>query len=144
MAKDGKHVIHAGGVFPNPFLNREGSAAAATTPGTIGTFIAGKFTASVDGNESEILYVADMDYLRCKTVDDEIPAGALVVGIHPMPGMFLNIPAAAGTYKKGDPLSVANGRVKAAASGESVRAHVEEDDAYTISTAGNLLRVVIK
>jgi hypothetical protein len=30
MAKDGKHVIHAGGVFPNPLLNREGAAAAAT------------------------------------------------------------------------------------------------------------------
>lgn len=144
MAKDGKHVIHAGGVFPNPLLNREGSAAASTKPGTVGTFIAGKFTASVDGNEAAILYVANMDYLRCKSVDDAIPTGALVVGIHPMQGMFLNIPAAAGTYKKGAPLSIANGRVKAAATGESVRAYVEEDDAYTISTAGDLLRVVIK
>ena len=40
MAKDGKHVIHAGGVFPNPLLNREGAAAAATKPGIIGTFVA--------------------------------------------------------------------------------------------------------
>lgn len=35
MAKDGKHVIHAGGIFPNPQLNREGSAAAAFLPGTV-------------------------------------------------------------------------------------------------------------
>lgn len=33
MAKDGKHVIHAGGVFPNPLLNREGRATA-VKPGT--------------------------------------------------------------------------------------------------------------
>ena len=46
----------------NPLLNREGAAAAATKPGTIGTFVAGKFTASVDGNEQAILYVADYDY----------------------------------------------------------------------------------
>lgn len=100
MAKDGKHVIHAGGVFPDPLLNREGAAAAATKPGTIGTFVTGKFTASVDGNEEAILYVADYDYLRCQTVDDAIPVGELVVGIQPMQGMFLNVRAAAGTYKK--------------------------------------------
>ena len=140
MAKDGKHVIHAGGVFPNPLLNREG---AATKPGTVGFFSAAKFTASVDGNEEAILYVADFDYLRCQTVDDSIPVNELVVGIHPMPGMFLNVRAAAGTYKKGQPLSIANGQVKAPATGESIRAYVEEDTAYTIA-AGDLLRVVIK
>lgn len=143
MAKDGKHVIHAGGVFPNPLLNREGAAAAATKPGTIGFFDAGKFTASADGNEEAILYVANYDCLRCLTVDDSIPAGELVVGIQPMPGMFLNVRAAAGTYKKGQPLSVANGQVKAQADGESVRCFVEEDKAYT-TAAGDLLRVVIK
>lgn len=143
MAKDGKHVIHAGGVFPNPLLNREGAAAAETKPGTIGFFDAGKFTASVDGDETEILYVADFDYLRCLTVDDSIPVNELVVGIQPMQGMFLNVRAAAGTYKKGQPLSVANGQVKAFATGESIRAHVEEDTAYTVA-AGDLLRVVIK
>ncbi|HEI8866091.1 TPA: hypothetical protein SLG40_001577 [Serratia odorifera] len=143
MAKDGKHVIHAGGVFPNPLLNREGGAAASTAPGTVGFFDAGKFTASVDGNEAAILYVANFDYLRCKTVDDAIPVNELVVGIHPLPGMFLNVRAAAGTYKKGQPLSIAAGRVKAAAEGESVRAYVEEDTALT-ATAGDLLRVVIK
>lgn len=59
MAKDGKHIIHAGGVFPNPLLNREGAAAASTQPGTIGFFSsADKFTASVAGNEAAILYVA--------------------------------------------------------------------------------------
>lgn len=67
----------------------------------------------------------------------------LVVGIHPMPGMFLNVRAAAGTYKKGQPLSIANGQVKAHATGESIRAYVEEDTAYTVA-AGDLLRVVIK
>lgn len=145
MAKDGKHVIHAGGVFPNPLLNREGAAAAATKPGTIGFFdnTTKKFTASVDGDETAILYVADFDYLRCKTVDDSISAGELVVGIHPMQGMFLNVRAAAGTYSKGQPLSVANGQVKAFATGESIRAFVEEDTAYT-AAAGDLIRVVIK
>ncbi|EAB6379060.1 hypothetical protein ACV4JM_002359 [Salmonella enterica subsp. enterica serovar Altona] len=143
MAKDGKHVIHAGGVFPNPLLNREGAAAADTKPGTIGFFDAGKFTASVDGDETAILYVADFDYLRCKAVDDAIATGELVVGIQPLPGMFLNVRAAAGTYKKGQPLSVANGQVKAYADGESIRAFVEEDTAYT-AAAGDLIRVVIK
>lgn len=101
MAKDGKHIIHAGGVFPNPLLNREGAAAASTPHGTIGFFSAtDKFTASVDGNEAAILYVANKDYLRCLSVDDAIPAGELVVGIQPLPGMFLNVRAAAGTYTK--------------------------------------------
>lgn len=59
------------------------------------------------------------------------------------PGVFFNVPAAAGTYTKGQPLSIVNGRVKAAAEGESVRAYVEEDRAYT-TAAGELLRVVIK
>ncbi len=143
MAKDGKHVIHAGGVFPNPLLNREGAAVAATKPGTIGFFDAGKFTASVAGNEQAILYVANYDYLRCLTVDDNIPAGELVVGIQPLQGMFLNVRAAAGTYKKGQPLSIVNGQVKAQADDESIRCYVEEDKAYT-AAAGDLLRVVIK
>lgn len=143
MAKDGKRVIHAGGVFPNPLLNREGAAAASTKPGTVGFFSSGKFTASVDGNEEAILYVADFDYLRCQTVDDAIPVNELVVGIHPMQGMFLNVRAAAGTYKKGQPLSIADGQVKAAGADESIRAFVEEDTAYTVA-AGDLLRVVIK
>jgi hypothetical protein len=143
MAKDGKHVIHAGGVFPNPLLNREGAAVAATKPGTIGFFDAGKFTASVAGNEQAILYVANFDYLRCLTVDDSIPVGELVVGIQPLQGMFLNVRAAAGTYKKGQPLSIANGQVKAQAGDESIRCYVEEDKAYT-AAAGDLLRVVIK
>ena len=101
MAKDGKHVIHAGGIFANPLLNREGAAAAATQPGTVGYFNAGKFTASVAGDESAILYVANFDYLRCKTVDDTIAAGDWVVAMHPTPGVFFNVPAATGTYTKG-------------------------------------------
>lgn len=146
MAKDGKHVIHAGGIFANPQLHREGAAAAATQPGTIGFFdnAAGKFTASVDGNEAAILYVANYDYLRCKTVDDIIAAGDWVVAMHPTPGVFFNVPAVAGTYTKGQALSVVNGRVKAAAADEPVFAFVEEDRSYTIATAGDLLRVVIK
>lgn len=145
MAKDGKHVIHAGGIFANPQLHREGAAAVDTKPGTVGFFdnATKKFTASVDGKEDAILYVANYDYLRCKTVDDTIAAGDWVVAMHPTSGVFFNVPAAAGTYTKGQPLSIANGRVKAAAEGESVRAFVEEDRAYT-TVAGDLLRVVIK
>lgn len=99
MAKDGKHVIHAGGVFPNPLLNREGRATA-VKPGTLGFFDAGVFKVSVDGSETAIIYVADFDYLRCKTVDDTFAVDDLLVGIHPLHGMFLNVRAAAGTYKK--------------------------------------------
>ena len=146
MAKDGKHVIHAGGIFANPQLHREGAAAAATPPGTIGFFdnAVGKFTASVDGKEDAILYVANYDYLRCTTGDDIIAAGDGVVAMHPTPGVFCNVPAVAGTYTKGQALSVVNGRVKAAAADEPVLAFVEEDCSYTIATAGDLLRVVIK
>jgi hypothetical protein len=146
MAKDGKHVIHAGGIFANPQLHREGAAAADTKPGTVGFFdnTTKKFTASVAGDEDAILYVANYDYLRCKTVDDIIAAGEWVVAFHPTPGVFFNVPAAAGTYTKGQPLSIVNGRVKAKATGESTRAYVEEDRSTTIATAGDLLRVVIK
>lgn len=143
MAKDGKHVIHAGGVFPNPLLNRESAAAAATLPGTVGFITAGKFTASVAGAEAAILYVADLDYLRCQTVDDAIPANELVVGIHPLPGLFLNVRAAAGTYTKGQPVAVANGQITAVVADAAVFAYVEEDKAVT-AVAGDLIRVVFK
>ncbi|MFV3198300.1 hypothetical protein, partial [Klebsiella pneumoniae] len=119
MAKDGKHVIHAGGIFPNPQLNREGSAAAAFLPGTVIFFSAAKPTPSVDGAEDAILYVANYDYLRCKTVDDAYAIGDWVVNIQPTPGVFLNVRAAAGTYTKGQPVSVANGQIKALAEGET-------------------------
>lgn len=98
MAKDGKHVIHAGGVFPNPLLNREGRATA-VKPGTPGFFDAGVFKVSVDGSETAIIYVADFDYLRCKTVDDTFAVDDLLVGIHPL----RHVPEcarSAGTYKK--------------------------------------------
>ncbi|MCU6224161.1 hypothetical protein [Morganella morganii] len=145
MANKTKRVIHAGGIFPNPLLNREGAAAADTKPGTIGFFDGGEFKASVDGKESAILYVANMDYLRCKGVDDDLKAGDWVVAIQPMQGMFLNVRAAAGTYKKGQPVIVANGQITAAtaAEGEVVFAYVEEDSALT-AKAGELVRVVFK
>lgn len=144
MAKDGKHVIHAGGVFPNPLLNREGGAAAATAPGTVGFFSAAdKFTASVAGAEPSILYVANKDYLRCLSVDDSIAANELVVGIQPLPGMFLNVRAAAGTYTKGQPVAVANGRITAVADDAAVFAYIEEDQSTT-AVAGDLIRVVFK
>ncbi|WP_017346121.1 hypothetical protein [Pantoea sp. A4] len=144
MAKDGKHVIHAGGVFPNPLLNREGGAIAATAPGTIGFFsVADKFTASVAGAESSILYVANKDYLRCLSVDDNIAANELVVGIQPLPGMFLNVRAAAGTYTKGQPVAVANGQITAVADDAAVFAYIEEDQSTT-AVAGDLIRVVFK
>lgn len=144
MAKDGKHIIHAGGVFPNPLLNREGGAAASTLPGTVGFFNASdKFAASVAGAESAIKYVANKDYLRCLSVDDAIAANELVIGIHPLPGMFLNVRAAAGTYTKGQPVAVANGRVTAVVADAVVFAYVEEDKAVT-AVAGDLIRVVFK
>ncbi|EPC7542452.1 hypothetical protein ACR2Y1_000477 [Morganella morganii] len=143
MANKTKRVIHAGGIFPNPLLNREGEALADVKPGTVGFFDGGKFKASVDGKESAILYVANMDYLRCKGVDDDLKAGDWVVAIQPMQGMFLNVRAAAGTYKKGQPVAISNGQIKAAAEGDSVRAFIEEDTELT-AKAGDLVRVVIK
>ena len=142
MAKDGKHVIHAGGVFPNPLLNREGRATA-VKPGTLGFFDAGVFKVSVDGSETAIIYVADFDYLRCKTVDDTFAVDDLLVGIHPLPGMFLNVRAAAGTYTKGQPVAVANGQITAVVDDVAVFAYVEEDKAVT-AVAGDLIRVVFK
>lgn len=145
MANKTKRVIHAGGIFPNPLLNREGEALADIKPGTVGFFDGGKFKASADGKESAILYVANMDYLRCKGVDDDLKAGDWVVAIQPLQGLFLNVRAAAGTYKKGQPVIVANGQITAAtaAEGEVVFAYVEEDSALT-AKAGELVRVVFK
>ncbi|HCR3195063.1 TPA: hypothetical protein ON497_001073 [Morganella morganii] len=145
MANKTKRVIHAGGIFPNPLLNREGEALADIKPGMVGFFDGGKFKASVDGKESAILYVANMDYLRCKGVDDDLKAGDWVVAIQPLQGLFLNVRAAAGTYKKGQPVIVANGQITAAtaAEGEVVFAYVEEDSALT-AKAGELVRVVFK
>ncbi|NIH18408.1 hypothetical protein [Morganella morganii] len=145
MANKTKRVIHAGGIFPNPLLNREGEALADVKPGTVGFFDGGEFKASVDGKESAILYVANMDYLRCKGVDDDLKAGDWVVAIQPLQGLFLNVRAAAGTYKKGQPVIVTNGQITAAtaAEGEVVFAYVEEDSALT-AKAGELVRVVFK
>ena len=144
MANKTKRVIHAGGIFPNPMLNREGAAAADTKPGIVGFFDAnGLFKAAVDGKEAAILYVANVDYLRCKGVDDDLKAGDWVVAIQPMQGMFLNVRAAAGTYKKGQPVAISDGQIKAASEGDSVRAFIEEDTELT-AKAGDLVRVVIK
>ncbi|MGX8842760.1 hypothetical protein ACWWKA_36695, partial [Klebsiella quasipneumoniae] len=67
----------------------------------------------------------------------------LLVGIHPLPGMFLNVRAAAGTYKKGDALSIVNGQVKKWATGENDRCYCGEERSIT-AAAGDLIRVVIK
>lgn len=140
-----KRVIHAGGVFPNPLLNREGAAAVDTKAGIIGFYdeTTAKFTPSVDGKEANILYVANFDYLRCQTVDDEIKAGDWVVAIQLMQGLFLNLRAAAGTYKKGQAVTVANGQIKLAVADDTPFAYIEEDSALT-AVAGDLVRVVFK
>lgn len=142
-----KRVIHAGGVFTSPLLHREGAAAVDTKAGIIGFYdeTTAKFTPSVDGKEANVLYVSDFDYLRCQSVDDAIKAGDWVVAIQPMQGLFLNLRASAGTYKKGQAVIVANGQITLAtgAEGEAVFAYVEEDTALTV-TAGELVRVVFK
>ncbi|WP_337135872.1 hypothetical protein [Proteus terrae] len=142
-----KRVIHAGGVFTNPLLRREGAAAVDTKAGIIGFYdeTTAKFTPSVDGKEANVLYVSDFDYLRCQSVDDAIKAGDWVVAIQPMQGLFLNVRAAAGTYKKGQAVIVANGQITLAtgAEGEAVFACIEEDTALTVTT-DELVRVVFK
>lgn len=142
MAKDGKHVIHAGGIFANPQLHREGAAASEILPGTVVYFDTGLVTPSVDGTESAILYVTNYDYLRCKNVDEALATGDWAVNFHPTPGVFLNIRAAAGTYKKGAPVYVANGQITLTGSGTPF-AFVEEDKELT-AVAGDLVRVVFK
>lgn len=142
MAKNGKRVIHAGGLFPNPMLNREGAAAVDTQPGTIGYFDKGKFKASVDGKEAAMLYVANIDYLRCQTVDDPIKAGGVVVSMQPMAGMFLNVRANAGTYSKGQAVAVTNGQIAADKEGTAIFAYIEENS--ITAKAGDLVRVVFK
>ncbi|EMJ9776451.1 hypothetical protein RGO69_003277 [Morganella morganii] len=146
MANKTKRVIHAGGIFPNPMLNREGLCDSDTLPGNIGLFNdKGRFTLSVDGKEQSILYVANIDYLRCQTVDDVMKGGikGYVIAIHPLAGMFLNVRAAAGTYRKGDPVIVANGQITAAAGDDAPFAYIEEDTDLTV-TAGELVRIVFK
>lgn len=137
-----KGVIFAGGVFPNPLLNREGNAGVAITPGQVVYFDdSGLMQPAPNGSESGILYVANEDYLKANGVDTPIAVGETAVGIHPLPGMFLNVLAAAGTYSKGDPVTVSNGQVTAGTT--DVFAYVEEDFSIT-ATAGELIRVVFK
>lgn len=136
-----KLVIHAGGVFPNPLLNREGAASAAFMAGSVVVFDSGKMSLSVDGTDAAIKYIADRDYLRCKGVDDSYVEGDNVIGIHPISGMFLNVAAAAGDYKKGDALKIASGRVTAGGDADSI---FYAEETITIATAGDLLRVVVK
>ncbi|MFP1868676.1 hypothetical protein [Lonsdalea quercina] len=142
--KDGKHVIHAGGIFPNPLLNREGAAAATTTPGTVGYFASGKFTASTKGDDDAVLYVANMDYLRCKNVDEVIPANELVVGIQPLQGMFLNVRAAAGTYTKGMAVTVADGQITPVTSETATPTFGYVEESSITAAAGDLVRIVFK
>lgn len=96
----------------------------------------------MDGSETAIIYVADFDYLRCKTVDDTFAVDDLLVGIHPLPGMFLNVRSGR-HLQKGDALSIVNGQVKKWATGENDRCYCDEERSIT-AAAGDLIRVVIK
>ena len=136
-----KKVIHAGGVFPNPMLNREGKAAVSFMPGTICVFDNGQVKPSVDGADAAIKYVANYDYLRCKSVKDELEVGDWVIGMHPTQGAFFNVPAIAGNYKKGDALKIANGQV---ATGGDASSQFFAEETVTIATTGDLIRVVVK
>lgn len=136
-----KKVIHAGGVFLNPMLNREGKAAVNFMPGTICVFDNGAVRPSADDAETAIKYVVNYDYLRCKTVKDTFEAGDWVIGMHPTQGVYFNIPAVAGDYKKGDPLKIANGQVTA---GGDASSQFFAEETITIATTGDLIRVVVK
>ncbi len=144
MAKDGKHVVHAGGVFPNPMLNAEGNADAATLPGTVVCHSATGL-AKAAGTEGKIFYVADIDYLKCNGIDTANAIGENMVAIQPLPGMFLNVRSAATqTYTKGAMVAItAAGRVKLGVVGTDTQfAYAEES--LTITTADDLVRVVFK
>lgn len=149
MAKDGKHVIHAGGVFPNPLLNAEGNADAATLPGRVVVHSATGLAISA-GTETGIKYVANHNYLTPSgsgtLVDTPIPVGENMVAIQPLPGMFLNVRAVAGlTVTKGAPVYVgAAGRITTTAgtgAGAVVFAYAEES-ITTATVADDLVRVV--
>lgn len=136
-----KKVIHAGGVFLNPMLNREGKAAVNFMPGTICVFDNGAVRPSADDTETAIKYVVNYDYLRCKTVKDTFEAGDWVIGMHPTQGVYFNIPAVAGNYKKGDALKIANGQVT---TGGDASSQFFAEETITIATTGDLIRVVVK
>lgn len=136
-----KNVIHAGGVFLNPMLNREGKAAFSFMPGTICVFENGQIKPCVDAADEAIKYIANYDYLRCKSVKDEFEEGDWVIGMHPTSGAFFNVLAIAGNYKKGDPLKIDNGRLIGGGD-ESSQFFAEET--ITIATTGDLIRVVVK
>lgn len=147
MAKDGKHVIHAGGVFPNPLLNAEGNAVAATLPGRVVVHAATGLAISA-GTEAGIKYVANHNYLTPSgsgtLVDTAIPAGENMVAIQPLPGMFLNVRAIAGlTITKGAPVYVgAAGRITATGAEGAVPFAYAEESITTATVADDLVRVV--
>ncbi|MCX8700785.1 hypothetical protein J3U11_06850 [Gilliamella sp. B2840] len=136
-----KRVIHAGGVFTNPTLNRKGKAAVSFMPGTICIFENGKVKPALDDTEEGIKYVANYDYLRGKDVKSAIKLGDWVVCMHPTQGTFYNVTANAGVYKKNDPLQIIEGQVTM---GGDASSQFFAEETITITTAGDLLRVVVK
>lgn len=143
LIPDGKHVIHAGGVFPNPLLNAEGNADAATLPGTIVVHSATGL-AKAAGTEEKIFYVADIGYMTALRVDQANPVGENMIAIQPLPGMFLNVRSSTGqAYVKGDAITFdAAGRVKKYVDTGRIAAYAEET--LTTTAADQLVRVVIK
>lgn len=136
-----KLVVHAGGIFPNPTLNNECAANADTLPGTVVVKVNGKFKVSADGTEASIKYIADKNYLECKGINEAIKQGEQIIGIHPLSGMFFNIRAKAGAYKKGDALAIDSGMIKSGGNADSA---FYAEETITTTTDGELVRVVIK
>lgn len=140
---DGKHVIHAGGVFPNPLLNAEGNAVADTLPGTIVVHVPTGLGKAA-GTEEKIFYVADLGYITARNVEQPNLAGENMIAIQPLPGMFLNVRSSTGqAYVKGDAITFdAAGRVKKYVDTGRIAGYAEE----TVTTIADdqLVRVVIK
>lgn len=138
-----KLLVHCGGVFPNPLLNKEAPLAADTLPATIVVLLDdGKFSSETEGFSGRIKYVLDKNYLTCKTIEDTIKAGENGVGIHPISGMYFNIRAKAGDYKAGVDLMTDGGMVKIGGGDDSAVFFAQET--ITIANDGDLLRVVVK
>lgn len=133
------NVIYAGGKPSEYLIRGEAPAAIAFLPGTIVSLGGGTYSPLADSSLGLMAEVADKAYLSVGHVDDEYATGDLVVTLIPTPADIFNVRAAAGTYTKGQAVSVTNGVVGVSQSRDGNFGFVWET--ATVSE-GELLRVL--
>ena len=146
MASKGKRTIHAGGCFGSPLLKVEGKAIAATTPG----LLVNKTSLGIGlgATVGAIPLVADFDYLKGLTVDDDWVIDEVMIAIQPQPGELHNFRMGASqTIVYGDALKDSAGAdgylVKATlpADASAVICHADEPVTTGAGDAGTMIRV---